>query len=83
MCVNRINLAYLKELLYQKDDERNLISASFHMIAITLICMCLGDLTWFSIDGNVCVPYLTLGQFFWFGYSNKVINYSGEFLFYS
>lgn len=66
----------MKELFYQKDDERNLISATFHMIAITLISMSLGDLTWFTISGNVCVPYLTLGQFFWFGYGGKGVNYT-------
>ncbi|CAG9772644.1 unnamed protein product [Ceutorhynchus assimilis] len=74
MCLNQINFAYLKEL-FQQRDERNLISATFHMLSITLICMSMGDLSWFIIDGNVCVPYLTLGEFFWFGYSTTGIDY--------
>ncbi|KAJ8961982.1 hypothetical protein NQ314_005764, partial [Rhamnusium bicolor] len=62
--------------LQPKDDERNLISATFHMITITLISMSLVDLTWFNISGDVCVPYLTLGQFFWFGFSRGEMDYS-------
>lgn len=66
----------LMQWLHPKDDERNLISATFHMITITLISMSLVDLTWFSISGDVCVPYLTLGQFFWFGFTNNGVDYS-------
>lgn len=80
MCI-RPNFSYLKEIFHQHDDERNLVSATFHMVAITLLCMSLGDLTWFTIDGNVCVPYLTVGEFFWFGYSSSEISYDGKFLF--
>lgn len=65
--------------IHPKDDESNIISATFHMITITLLSMSLVDLTWFSISGDVCVPYLTLGQFFWFGFSNDAsIDYSGK-----
>lgn len=64
--------------LHSKDDDRNLISATFHMITISLISMSLVDLTWFTISGDVAVPNLTLGQFFWFGYSGANVNYSGE-----
>ncbi|XP_044258448.1 transmembrane protein 127-like [Tribolium madens] len=63
------------QILQSKNDDRNLISATFHMITITLISMSLVDLTWFTISGDVAVPNLTLGQFFWFGYTNSV-NYS-------
>lgn len=73
MC--QVNWQNVQELFYQKDDERNLISATFHMFSITLISMSLVDLTWFSISGDVCIPYLTMGQFFWFGYVDKGINY--------
>ncbi|KAF7285354.1 hypothetical protein GWI33_010755 [Rhynchophorus ferrugineus] len=55
MC--QINWRNVQELFYQKDDERNLISATFHMFR------------------DVCIPYLTMGQFFWFGYVDKGINY--------
>ncbi|XP_050294280.1 transmembrane protein 127-like [Anthonomus grandis grandis] len=72
----QINLTSIKEFFYQKDDERNLISAAFHMMTITLISMSLGDLTWFKIDGHNCVPYLTLGQFFWFGYSDVGVDFT-------
>ncbi|KAL1509859.1 hypothetical protein ABEB36_004534 [Hypothenemus hampei] len=68
MCIRNINATTLRKLFYQKDDERNLISATFHMTVITLISMSLGDLPWFVINTTACVPYLTLGQFFWFGY---------------
>lgn len=61
-----------------KDDESNIISATFHIITITLTSMSLVDLTWFNITGG-CVPYLTLGQFFWFGFTNNPsIDYSGN-----
>lgn len=60
--------------IHPKDDESNIISATFHMITITLISMSLVDLTWFNITGGVCVPYLTLGQFFWYGFP---ISYTG------
>ncbi|XP_066252685.1 transmembrane protein 127-like [Euwallacea similis] len=76
MCIQQVNFSYIKELFHQKDEERNLILATFHMIAITLICMSMGDLTWFIIDGGTCVPYLTLGQFFWFGYTDDGIDYN-------
>nr|CAI5820811.1 unnamed protein product [Callosobruchus analis] len=69
-------LTSVVQLIHPKEDESNIISATFHMITITLISMSLVDLTWFTIAGNVCVPYLTLGQFFWFGFSNDDINYS-------
>ncbi|KAJ8955040.1 hypothetical protein NQ318_000472 [Aromia moschata] len=68
--------ANLMQWLHPKDDERNLVSATFHMITITLISMSLVDLTWFNISGDVCVPYLTLGQFFWFGFTNNGVDYS-------
>ncbi|RZB41302.1 transmembrane protein 127-like [Asbolus verrucosus] len=62
--------------LHPKDDDRNLISATFHMITITLISMSLVDLTWFTISGDPATPNLSLGQFFWFGYSGADVNYS-------
>lgn len=64
--------------LNPKDQERNLFSATFHMIAITLISMSLVGLNWFTISGNVCTPFLTLGQFFWFGYTVEEVESPGE-----
>lgn len=65
--------------IHPKDDESNIISATFHMITITLISMSLVDLTWFNISGGVCIPYLTLGQFFWFGFTyDPSVDYSGK-----
>lgn len=64
----------LQQCLQQKDEDRNLVSAGFYMITITLISMSMVDLNWFVITSDVCVPYLTLGQFFWFGYSPKPID---------
>jgi hypothetical protein len=64
--------------LHPKDDDRNLVSATFHMITITLISMSLVDLTWFTISGDLAIPNLTLGQFFWFGYSGADVDYSGN-----
>ncbi|KAK4882718.1 hypothetical protein RN001_006037 [Aquatica leii] len=49
---------------------RNLVPAAFHIVAITLISMSLVQVPWFMISGGVCAPYLAVGQFFWFGYSN-------------
>lgn len=67
----------ITQWVHPKEDESNVISATFHMLTITLISMSLVDLTWFSITGPVCVPYLTLGEFFWFGCSNEEdIDYS-------
>ncbi|XP_060525787.1 transmembrane protein 127-like [Cylas formicarius] len=70
-----LNCKNILDFFRQKDDERNLVSSMLHMFSITLISMSLVDLTWFSISGNFCVPYLTLGQFFWFGFTNRGINY--------
>ncbi|KAJ3627017.1 hypothetical protein MTP99_014425 [Tenebrio molitor] len=38
--------------------------------------MSLVDLTWFTISGDLAIPNLTLGQFFWFGYSGADVDYS-------
>lgn len=71
-------LPTILQWLHPKDDERNLISAGFHMITITFISMSLVDLNWFVISSDVCVPYLTMGQFFWFGYTNEPIDTTGK-----
>ncbi|CAH1119280.1 unnamed protein product [Phaedon cochleariae] len=70
-------LTHMAQWVHPKDDETNVTIATFHLITITLISMSLVDLTWFTISGDVCVPYLTLGQFFWFGLShNNDIDYT-------
>ncbi|XP_019871499.2 uncharacterized protein LOC109599890 [Aethina tumida] len=69
MCRSRA-YSNVMDLLQPKNEDTNLVSATFHMFTITLICMSMVDLQWFTISGNVCVPYLTLGQFFWFKYQN-------------
>lgn len=51
-----------------KDQDRNLFSAALHMVTISMISMSLAGLKWFTISGGVCSPYLTLSDFFWFGY---------------
>ncbi|KAJ8920385.1 hypothetical protein NQ315_005251 [Exocentrus adspersus] len=63
------------ECLHPKEDGNNMISATFHAITITLISMSLVDLTWFKISDATCVPYLTLGQFFWFGFTKDEGSY--------
>nr|XP_023025529.1 transmembrane protein 127-like [Leptinotarsa decemlineata] len=62
----------IQQWIHPKDDDSNVISATSHIITITLISMSLVDLTWFSINGNACVPYLTLGEFFWFGWNDDI-----------
>lgn len=52
-----------------KDEERNLFSATLHMITVSMISMSLTGLKWFTISGGICSPYLTLSEFFWFGYT--------------
>ncbi|XP_031337581.1 transmembrane protein 127-like [Photinus pyralis] len=54
-----------------KLQYRNLVPAAFHIVAITLISMSLVQVPWFVIKGGVCSPYLAIGQFFSFGYSNN------------
>lgn len=49
---------------------RNLVPAAFHIVAVTLISMSLVQVPWFVIKGGVCSPYLSIGQFFSFGYVN-------------
>lgn len=63
--------------LNPKDQERNLFSAAFHMTAITLISMSLVGLNWFTISGNACTPFLTISQFFWFGYASEEVDSTG------
>lgn len=70
-------LTCVAQWIRPKYDESNIIAATFHMLTITLISMSLVDLTWFFMSGHVCVPYLTLGEFFWFGFSNDDIEYTG------
>lgn len=65
--------------LNPKKMEKNLVSAAFHMITITLISMSMVDLQWFTISGDVCTPYLTLSFFFWFGYAEYNVNNEGKF----
>lgn len=66
--------------IHPKNDESNIVAAAFHMITITLISMSLIDSVWYYISGDVCVSFLTLGQFFWFGYSaDNTIEYSGKY----
>ncbi|KAF5270306.1 hypothetical protein FQR65_LT05494 [Abscondita terminalis] len=55
---------------------RNLVPAAFHIFGITLISMSLVQVPWFVISGGVCTPYLSVGQFFWFGYTNDPIHNS-------
>ncbi|XP_017774877.1 PREDICTED: transmembrane protein 127-like [Nicrophorus vespilloides] len=64
---------HILQWVHPKSQERNLISAAFHMITITLISMSMVELKWFSIYGGVCASYLTLSQFFWFGYTDNNI----------
>lgn len=67
MARNRINDVY-HWLTPGKDQERNLFSATLHMMTVSMISMSLAGLKWFTISGGVCTPYLTLSDFFWFGY---------------
>ncbi|KAG5890957.1 hypothetical protein JTB14_026312 [Gonioctena quinquepunctata] len=70
-------LTNILQWIHPKDDEGNGITATCHIFTITFISMSFVDVTWFSIGGHVCVPHLTLGQFFWFGFSNSQdIDYS-------
>lgn len=64
--------------LNPKRQQKYPISAAFHMISITLISMSMVQLDWFNITGNVCVPFLTLSQFFWFGYSAEDLQNPGS-----
>ncbi|KAF5269343.1 hypothetical protein FQA39_LY08735 [Lamprigera yunnana] len=54
----------------------NLVPAAFHIVTITLISMSLVQVPWFMISGDVCIPYLTVGQFFVFGYNEEVHDYA-------
>lgn len=56
--------------VHHKKDNRNFLSATFHMITISIISMTLVQLNWFTINGGDCIQYLTLSDFFTFGYSN-------------
>lgn len=58
--------------LQAKDTNRNLISAFFQMLCITLISTSLVQLSWFQITGGLCVPHLSVFTFFTFGYSEPV-----------
>lgn len=71
---------YLNEALQwlnPKRQNKNPISAAFQMIVIPLICMSMVQLDWFSISGDVCTPFITLSQFFWFGYTIKDVENPG------
>ncbi|KAF2887857.1 hypothetical protein ILUMI_18316 [Ignelater luminosus] len=65
----RINFSSSALWMNSKLQYRNLVPATFHIVAITLISMSLVQVPWFVITGGVCSPFLSLGQFFWFGYT--------------
>lgn len=74
---------FLNELLQwlnPNKQDKNPISAAFHMITITLITMSMVELNWFNISGDVCTPYITLSQFFWFGYTISDVENPGKIL---
>lgn len=58
--------------LQPKDNNRNLLSAFFHMITITLISTSLVQLSWFQIIGGFCIPHLSVYTFFTFGYFDSL-----------
>lgn len=65
---------------HRKNKNRNYVSATFHMITISLISMSLVDLDWFIIEGGDCIPFLPLSDFFHFGYKLEDIQNPGKFL---
>lgn len=65
----RLNFSSSALWMNSKLQYRNLVPATFHIVAITLISMSLVQVPWFVITGGVCSPFLSLGQFFWFGYT--------------
>lgn len=75
MSRNLINEAL--QWLNPKKQDKNPISAAFHMINITLITMSMVELNWFNIYGDVCTPFITLSQFFWFGYTIRDVENPG------
>lgn len=58
--------------LQPKSSNRNLLSAFFHMITITLISTSQVQLSWFQIIGGLCIPHLSVYTFFTFGYTDSV-----------
>lgn len=77
--MSRSLIAKISNWLNPKDQERNLISATFHMINIALISMSLVGINWFTLSGGVCMPNLTLTMFFWFGYGTEDIQGTGNY----
>lgn len=59
---------YISMLMNNNLHYQNVIPAMFHIITITFISMSLVEVPWFVISGGVCTSYLSLSQFFWFGY---------------
>ncbi|KAH1004998.1 hypothetical protein HUJ04_006079 [Dendroctonus ponderosae] len=59
-----------------KANYINHVSAVSHLITVIATCVSLGGPTWFHFDGDICVLYLTLAQFFWFGYVPDGIDYT-------
>lgn len=50
--------------LRPKERNRNYISATFHLISITLVSISMTDLSWFTITGNgICSLYINIAQF--------------------
>lgn len=68
----------LRSILWLTPDnpERNFISAGFHMITISLICMTLTDLNWFVVQGDDCQEALALSNFFTSSKPGKIIIYN-------
>lgn len=65
----------------RKTLDRNYVSAAFHMIIITLISMSLVDLNWFTINGGDCIRFITLSDFFTFGYSASDVQNPGNIMY--
>ncbi|KAL1461017.1 hypothetical protein WDU94_012950 [Cyamophila willieti] len=56
---------------YPKDDEKNFIAATLHLVTITIICSCMTQLEWFSLWGNSkCAPEIGLYHIFSHSYRN-------------
>ncbi|KAI5741164.1 transmembrane protein 127-like [Diaphorina citri] len=56
---------------YPKDDEKNFIAATLHLLTITIICSCMTQLEWFRLWGNAkCAPQIGLYHIFSHTYRN-------------
>ncbi|XP_045460492.1 uncharacterized protein LOC123670942 [Harmonia axyridis] len=61
------NIGLFFDWIKSRDENKILFAAAFHICTITLVSMSMVGLPWFSISGGVCLEYLTLSDFFWYG----------------